>query len=201
MLIEGTTSSAVRSTFGWVGSSGHSQRPSNGIGSPLGCRLSWGESERSVGGASADQQAVNLVSNDVSGGRGAASVAGKPVNPVSNGAQAPSTETQAGEVEGRSVYPVSTEPSSDVKQHEGDSQPGPGTDAPDVGNSQPQAPQLPAALEAVQLSVGQWLDSALAELDHALPRDDGASPELTRALVDTQRHILAARAALRETRV
>ncbi|HZZ50854.1 MAG TPA: ParB/RepB/Spo0J family partition protein [Pseudonocardia sp.] len=49
-------------------------------------------------------------------------------------------------------------------------------------------------LEPVRLSVGQWLDSALAELDRVLPADDLG--RVGRSLAESQRHILAARQAL-----
>ncbi|MGH2621450.1 MAG: hypothetical protein ACRDHG_12900, partial [Anaerolineales bacterium] len=49
-------------------------------------------------------------------------------------------------------------------------------------------------LETVRVSVSQWLDSALAELDSALERD--SEDQLSNALAETQSHILAAREAL-----
>jgi ParB family chromosome partitioning protein len=113
------------------------------------------------------------------------------VNPVSNGASS-SPPAEA-------VNPVSTPPAAGTNDRDA-AQPEPKTDAGGEQASSVPTATPASGLEAVQLSVAQWLDSALAELDHALPRTDGAPPELTQALAETQRHILAARESLRGTR-
>jgi ParB family chromosome partitioning protein len=165
------------------------------------------EPARSNGtGPSAPTELVNPVSNGA-----APSTPSEAVNQVSSGASA-STPAEAvnqvsnpapearGEAGTSPVNPVSTPPTAGAADPEA-AQPDPSTEADGERTSPaPSATPTPSGLEAVQLSVAQWLDSALAELDHALPRADGAPAELTQALAETQRHILAARESLRATR-
>jgi ParB/RepB/Spo0J family partition protein len=134
------------------------------------------DDERGVGAG----ELVNAVSNGEQRGPGEGNPTARdnPVNPVATAAE-PRDQSEA-------------DPARSSTTIEGDDEP---------PESHPQATQLHAGLEAVQLSVGQWLDSALAELDRVLPRDDGTAPNLTQALAETQRHILAARESLRETRI
>lgn len=66
---------------------------------------------------------------------------------------------------------------------------------PDRGRSPASGPR---DLDAAQHAVARWLDSAAAELDRALPVDDG-DDERVRTLADVRRHIEEARAALRRS--
>jgi ParB family chromosome partitioning protein len=62
------------------------------------------------------------------------------------------------------------------------------------GDGRPTSAAAPTDLETTRESVEQWLESALAELDRALPA--GGDSELGAALADARRHIEQARSVL-----
>lgn len=110
------------------------------------------------------------------------------VNPVYSDPAQPVTNTNEQSEGGEAVNPVYNQPATAAGQ-----------------NSEtavtPSRPRRSGTLnddrrEVIRLSVGQWLDNALGELDQVLPTGGGGDP-LGHALEETQRHILAACEALR----
>lgn len=110
-------------------------------------------------------------------------------NPVYNGRSADSAAAAVGNpppAQEDSVNPVYN---TDAGPDAGPRAPAPA--APETGRRESTGER---DTEQVRLSVTQWLDSALAELDAVLPGQGTSTAD--RALVESQRHILAARKVL-----
>jgi ParB/RepB/Spo0J family partition protein len=114
------------------------------------------------------------------------------VNPVYSDPAQTVTDTNGQSEEGEAVNPVYNQhPATATGENSGTA----------GSRATPSRPRRSGTLhddrrEVIRLSVGQWLDNALGELDQVLPTGGGGDP-LGHALEETQRHILAAREALR----
>jgi ParB family chromosome partitioning protein len=140
----------------------------------------------------AEDGAVNQVSTDEGEAPGPASETDehRPVNPVSNTELIADSATD-GDTSHDSVNPVSNTGPADSTATSATSD-GRGSGA--EGNGRRTPPASSADLLTTRDSVGRWLETALAELDRALPA--GGDGDLGHALVDARRHIEEARAAL-----
>jgi ParB/RepB/Spo0J family partition protein len=137
------------------------------------------------GSSAAEAIPVNPVSTDSAANVNSASSAAEaiPVNPVST--------SEAGAVD---EDPAGTAVSRTAGIGSGGVAAGPGAEG--GGDRLRQASDTEPAdrLEETRTSVAQWLDSALGELDRALP--DGGDGALGKALADARRHLLDARSAI-----